>query len=166
MSPGHNVAIESPDNYVFARDAFVRNSLLTTNGTAVVTNKSLVKGNGIYAPWTTTSNLYVGTGEGFFLAHCLANVPSRFESILNPLFSVLEIFLPRIHDLDDHSDSSYMHPVASFFWSITGMLRYNSSDVLALDGSFEPAHNSEKDRAHPIGSLVALLASTIEGDRV
>merc|ERR1719181_2580121 len=95
-----------------------------------------VKRMGIYAPWTTTSNLYVGAGEGFFLAHALANVPSRFEKLLNPLFSILKFVFPFVHDLDPDSQLNYMHPVVRFFWTIVGV-KY--SDSFAT-----------KDRVHPI----------------
>eukprot|EP00747_Dinoflagellata_sp_TGD_P118374 gnl/TRDRNA2_/TRDRNA2_172803_c2_seq2.p1 gnl/TRDRNA2_/TRDRNA2_172803_c2~~gnl/TRDRNA2_/TRDRNA2_172803_c2_seq2.p1 ORF type:complete len:446 (-),score=22.08 gnl/TRDRNA2_/TRDRNA2_172803_c2_seq2:71-1336(-) len=151
MSPGHNVAVGSPDNYIFARDALIGNILFTPNGTATVTSTSQVQGRGIYAPWTRTSNLYVGTGEHFFLAHGLANVPSRFEHLLHPLFSILTSALPFVHDFDEHSESNYVHPVVSCFWSIVGVLHHDSFAF---------------DRIHPLGLLVASLVGAIEGDVV
>eukprot|EP00747_Dinoflagellata_sp_TGD_P216313 gnl/TRDRNA2_/TRDRNA2_88886_c2_seq1.p1 gnl/TRDRNA2_/TRDRNA2_88886_c2~~gnl/TRDRNA2_/TRDRNA2_88886_c2_seq1.p1 ORF type:complete len:183 (+),score=20.20 gnl/TRDRNA2_/TRDRNA2_88886_c2_seq1:57-551(+) len=163
MSPGHHIAVGSPDNYMFARDTFIGSSLLTPNSTALVTGRSQVKMRGVYAPWTTTSNLYVGTGEDFFLVHGLANVDSRFERLLCPLFSILEFVLPWIHELDENSNMKYIHPVASLFWSIVGVLYHDSSNVWDDD---DLEHSSEKDRAHPIGSLVAWLARATEGDRI
>eukprot|EP00747_Dinoflagellata_sp_TGD_P152278 gnl/TRDRNA2_/TRDRNA2_177285_c7_seq20.p1 gnl/TRDRNA2_/TRDRNA2_177285_c7~~gnl/TRDRNA2_/TRDRNA2_177285_c7_seq20.p1 ORF type:complete len:224 (-),score=39.75 gnl/TRDRNA2_/TRDRNA2_177285_c7_seq20:406-1044(-) len=162
MSPGHNVAVGSPDNNVFARDASVGNSLLTPNGIALVTSRSNVTGMGIYAPWTATANLYVGMGEEVFLAHALANVPSRFENLLNPMFSILKLVVPSVHDLDQDSHSSYMHPVVVLFWSIVGV-KYSDSFAIK-DGKL--AQSGEKDRVHPMGSLVALLANTAEGNIV
>eukprot|EP00747_Dinoflagellata_sp_TGD_P152269 gnl/TRDRNA2_/TRDRNA2_177285_c7_seq11.p1 gnl/TRDRNA2_/TRDRNA2_177285_c7~~gnl/TRDRNA2_/TRDRNA2_177285_c7_seq11.p1 ORF type:complete len:248 (-),score=40.99 gnl/TRDRNA2_/TRDRNA2_177285_c7_seq11:101-739(-) len=162
MSPGHNVAVGSPDSNVFARDASVGNLLLTPNGSASVTSKLNVKRMGIYAPWTTTSNLYVGAGEELFLAHALANVPSRFEKLLNPLFSILSFVFPFVHGLDPDFDLDYMHPVVRLFWSIVGV-KYSDSFAIK-DGKL--AQSSEKDRVHPMGSLVALLASAAEGSFV
>eukprot|EP00747_Dinoflagellata_sp_TGD_P152270 gnl/TRDRNA2_/TRDRNA2_177285_c7_seq12.p1 gnl/TRDRNA2_/TRDRNA2_177285_c7~~gnl/TRDRNA2_/TRDRNA2_177285_c7_seq12.p1 ORF type:complete len:468 (-),score=57.26 gnl/TRDRNA2_/TRDRNA2_177285_c7_seq12:101-1321(-) len=162
MSAGHNIAVGRPDNYVFARDAHVGSFLLTPNGTSSITSRSQVRGKGIYAPWTTTSNLYVGAGEGFFLAHSLANVPSRFEKLLNPLFSILSFVFPFVHGLDPDFDLDYMHPVVRLFWSIVGV-KYSDSFAIK-DGKL--AQSSEKDRVHPMGSLVALLASAAEGSFV
>eukprot|EP00747_Dinoflagellata_sp_TGD_P139595 gnl/TRDRNA2_/TRDRNA2_175913_c0_seq1.p1 gnl/TRDRNA2_/TRDRNA2_175913_c0~~gnl/TRDRNA2_/TRDRNA2_175913_c0_seq1.p1 ORF type:complete len:467 (+),score=26.66 gnl/TRDRNA2_/TRDRNA2_175913_c0_seq1:65-1465(+) len=159
MSPGHNIAVGNPDNYVFARDARVGDTLLTPNSKASVTSRSQVKAKGIYAPWTATSNLYVGMGEDFFLAHGLANVPSRFTSILNPLFSMLESIFPFIHDLDETFDLHYMHPVVSVFWAIVGTLNH---EPLAFQGCHRT--HSEEDRMHPMGSLVAFLGNAFTGD--
>eukprot|EP00747_Dinoflagellata_sp_TGD_P130431 gnl/TRDRNA2_/TRDRNA2_174828_c9_seq1.p1 gnl/TRDRNA2_/TRDRNA2_174828_c9~~gnl/TRDRNA2_/TRDRNA2_174828_c9_seq1.p1 ORF type:complete len:168 (-),score=21.06 gnl/TRDRNA2_/TRDRNA2_174828_c9_seq1:94-573(-) len=155
MSAGHNVAVGNPDNYVFASDALVGNSLITRNGTALVTSRSQVTKMGIYAPWTMTSNLYVGAGEEFFLAHGLANVPSRFENFLNFLFSILNFVFPSVHDLDEDSGANYMHPVVRSFWSIVGTFHHDYKDS-------EPSRSRKKDRMHPLGSLVASIASTPE----
>eukprot|EP00747_Dinoflagellata_sp_TGD_P127000 gnl/TRDRNA2_/TRDRNA2_174349_c0_seq2.p1 gnl/TRDRNA2_/TRDRNA2_174349_c0~~gnl/TRDRNA2_/TRDRNA2_174349_c0_seq2.p1 ORF type:complete len:1071 (+),score=112.82 gnl/TRDRNA2_/TRDRNA2_174349_c0_seq2:2-3214(+) len=149
MSPGHNVAVGSPHVYSFAHDISAGDALITPNHTARVTRVSSEVGTGLYAPWTMTSNFYVGMGEGYFLAHGLANVHSRFETLVNAMFTILELFMPSIHKLNEGTDANYLHPIARVFWSII--------DVPTEMHSFKTADNEIR---HPIKKLVASVAGS------
>ena len=116
---------------------------MTPNGTATVTSSAVETGEGIYAPWTATSNFYVGMDKGFFLAHSLANVHSRLEVLLVIMFKLLQLFVPSIHEVDEVAEKDYLHPVASMFWSM--------ADV-------PQAHSLEAKRLHPIAALIASVA--------
>eukprot|EP00747_Dinoflagellata_sp_TGD_P144458 gnl/TRDRNA2_/TRDRNA2_176496_c0_seq1.p1 gnl/TRDRNA2_/TRDRNA2_176496_c0~~gnl/TRDRNA2_/TRDRNA2_176496_c0_seq1.p1 ORF type:complete len:977 (-),score=67.06 gnl/TRDRNA2_/TRDRNA2_176496_c0_seq1:70-3000(-) len=143
-SPGHNMAVGSPDKYVFAHDIIPGSALVTPSGDAIVTNSSWQVGQGVYAPWTSTTSLYVGMGDGFFLAHSLANVHHRFDIALNVLFDILEFIMPSIHDLDEDSEA-YLHPVAHIFWSIA-------------DGQMGHRIIDRHEHDHPISRLIASVA--------
>jgi len=153
VSPGHNMAVGSPDTYAFAHDILAGSALITPNGTALVTSSSLEKGKGIYAPWTMTSNFYVGMGDDFFLAHSLANVHSRFESPLTALFNILEFVVPSIHEFDEGTQTDYLHPVARIFWSIVEVPHHHIVHE-AKTHSIETKTN----HMHPIGTLIASVA--------
>eukprot|EP00747_Dinoflagellata_sp_TGD_P096742 gnl/TRDRNA2_/TRDRNA2_166931_c1_seq1.p1 gnl/TRDRNA2_/TRDRNA2_166931_c1~~gnl/TRDRNA2_/TRDRNA2_166931_c1_seq1.p1 ORF type:complete len:701 (+),score=68.77 gnl/TRDRNA2_/TRDRNA2_166931_c1_seq1:112-2214(+) len=144
VSPGHNMAVGRHDTFAFAQDISSGSALVTSNGTVPVTRSSSENGIGFYAPWTTTANFYVGSGEGqgFFLAHSLANVPSRLGKVATALFDVLEIVWPSIHDLHEGEDTDYLHPVARIFWSAVEALRSSSGD-------------RQMYSLHPVGALIA-----------
>ena len=107
-------------------------------------------GHGFYAPWTATANFYVGMGQGFFLAHSLANVHSRFEALVRALLKLLELFVPSIHEVDEVTETNYLHPVASIFWSIAEVPHH------ILDEG--RTHSSEVKHPHPIAEIIASVA--------
>eukprot|EP00747_Dinoflagellata_sp_TGD_P144221 gnl/TRDRNA2_/TRDRNA2_176466_c4_seq13.p1 gnl/TRDRNA2_/TRDRNA2_176466_c4~~gnl/TRDRNA2_/TRDRNA2_176466_c4_seq13.p1 ORF type:complete len:1155 (-),score=113.28 gnl/TRDRNA2_/TRDRNA2_176466_c4_seq13:67-3531(-) len=149
-SPGHNLAVGHPDRYMFANDIPVGATLITTNGTASVTSSSWEDGEGFYAPWTATSNFYIGVDQDFFLVHSLANINSRFEILLGAVFKVVQLFVPSLHHFDETTVTDYLHPVARIFWSLVEVPR-----LLVKEGKTD---SIEANWRHPIGSIVASVA--------
>jgi hypothetical protein len=149
VSPGHNMAAGSTDNYMFARDIPVGAALITPKGTATVTSSTLEDGEGFYAPWTATSNFYVGMDQGFFLAHSLANVNSRFEIVMGALFKVAQLFVPSLHHFDEGAVKDYLHPVARLFWSVVEV-----PHLIVEEGKTDGV---DAKGLHPIGSIVAAV---------
>eukprot|EP00747_Dinoflagellata_sp_TGD_P196818 gnl/TRDRNA2_/TRDRNA2_67405_c1_seq1.p1 gnl/TRDRNA2_/TRDRNA2_67405_c1~~gnl/TRDRNA2_/TRDRNA2_67405_c1_seq1.p1 ORF type:complete len:830 (-),score=67.49 gnl/TRDRNA2_/TRDRNA2_67405_c1_seq1:82-2541(-) len=143
VSPGHNLAVGSPETYAYAQDIVPGSLLVTPNGTALVTSLSAKTRKGMYAPWTKTLNFYVAAGEGFVLAHGLANVHHRLGGVMNAVFTILEMLMPSIHSFDEVAETDYLHPVGRLFWSVAGV----------------SAHGVEMSHAHPIKDLFASVAS-------
>eukprot|EP00747_Dinoflagellata_sp_TGD_P163726 gnl/TRDRNA2_/TRDRNA2_182724_c0_seq1.p1 gnl/TRDRNA2_/TRDRNA2_182724_c0~~gnl/TRDRNA2_/TRDRNA2_182724_c0_seq1.p1 ORF type:complete len:572 (+),score=57.60 gnl/TRDRNA2_/TRDRNA2_182724_c0_seq1:114-1829(+) len=144
-SPGHYIAVGNRNTHTFASHIHAGHTLLTPDGSTLVTKSSWVKANGFFAPWTATANFYVGTDNGFVLAHSLANVHIRFETSLEILFSIVQFFAPSIHNFDDSGKTDYLHPIARIFWSAVDAPR-----------NYAIHHDDSKtDHVHPIGTLIA-----------
>jgi len=125
-SPTHNLAVGS--TFKFARDVKVGDSLVTPNGPVVVKGIAWEDNHmGAYAPLTWGSNFFVGSVEpnasSFFLAHSFAMVqaPQWMEGSFHALLSVVEFFVPAVHDIDDSKDTTYLHPVCRFLLRAFGI---------------------------------------------
>jgi hypothetical protein len=72
-----------------------------------------VKNTGLFAPQTSTGNLFVGYGTTY-LAHTFANIkmPTLYTSALNNLISIVSFWNPEINKLTNNTN--YIHPVAAY----------------------------------------------------
>lgn len=116
-SPRHNLATGSDSTlaYEFASELQEGSQLLRADGSSMaVRSVSETTARGLYAPLTATSNFFVGGPQlsTSVLAHSFAEFhnPRRYEGVLHRVMSVVEFFIPSIHDINE--DTAYMHPVA------------------------------------------------------
>jgi len=125
-SPTHNLAVGN--TFKFARDVKVGDSLIAATGPVVVNGITWEDNHvGAYAPLTWGSNLFVGSAEpkasSFFLAHSFAMVQGAqwMQGPFHALLSVVELFVPSVHAIDDDKDTTYLHPVCRFFLRTLGI---------------------------------------------
>lgn len=137
-SPTHNLAVGS--TFKFARDVNVGDILITPTGPVVVNGIAWEDNHmGAYAPLTWGSNLFVGPAQpsasSFFLAHSFAMVqaPQWMESSFHALLSAVEFFVPGVHDVDDSTDTVYLHPVCRFLLRAIGIQIDGDADIQVVN---------------------------------
>eukprot|EP00747_Dinoflagellata_sp_TGD_P000194 gnl/TRDRNA2_/TRDRNA2_100258_c1_seq1.p1 gnl/TRDRNA2_/TRDRNA2_100258_c1~~gnl/TRDRNA2_/TRDRNA2_100258_c1_seq1.p1 ORF type:complete len:461 (-),score=75.31 gnl/TRDRNA2_/TRDRNA2_100258_c1_seq1:117-1469(-) len=127
-SPQHSLAAGSAERFLFAEDILPGQSLVTPSGTADVRSISKETGMGVYAPLTEGSNFFVRMGtesstSESFLAHSFSHWqnPRSFERAVHIVLSVVEFFTPKIHEIDDSSETDYVHPVCRVLAWLVGI---------------------------------------------
>jgi len=126
-SDGHSLATGSrSEEFAFASDFRIGDTLVTPDGSVAVQSVSEVNATGLYAPLTMSSNYFVAASgsDSMFLAHSFAHVrgPNRVSIVFHTLLSAVELVYPAIHDVDEHEETAYMHPVCKHAMKVFGGL--------------------------------------------
>jgi len=163
LSPFHNVAVVDEFTheiqYVYARDvvegallryANRRPSIQTQDDTTsrVLSTKPVLL-DGLFAPLTDLSNLYVGSdAENVFLAHSFAHVSyvRTFAPIVHSAMSLAEWWNPSVHDV--HHDEEYIHPVAKNLARLFPMVVDMKPQELSISFTSGSSSNHHNDISH------------------
>lgn len=114
----HNVAYRQEsffgDVWYKYSDHFNTSDLLigTSSDDAVIGIKN-IKRTGLYAPHTTTGNLFIGYNTTY-LAHTFANVkmPTIYKAALDKLVNIVSYWNPDVNKLTN--ETNYIHPIANY----------------------------------------------------